>query len=137
MPSPETFPEIHGPIIKRAMQQGWHLIEEVADGAKLSWDGVCRRQAIVTAARELDGRVWVHLSVSAIHESALTRAQRVVLPSWYQLTTARDEFLGAEAKCIMVVAPASEHVNIEEVHHLWHCPEGDGLPDFTRGAGSI
>jgi hypothetical protein len=59
------------------------------------------------------------------------------LPSWQALCVLRDDFLGPDAKAIMIVAPKSEHVNIEEVHHIWHCPEGDGLPDFTRGTGHI
>jgi hypothetical protein len=137
MPETETFPAITGPIIKRAMRHGWRLVEEVADGAKFTGGKVVRKQAIVTAARELDGRVWVHLSLSTIRESALSGAQRVVLPDWSSLTFARDDFLGPEAKCLIVVAPKSEHVNLAEVHHLWHCPEGDGLPDFTHGSGSI
>ncbi len=130
----ETFPEIVDPIIKRAMQRRWKLDHESEDGAKLVRPDM---QAIVTVSRELDGRVWVHLSVSIVYHDVMQRRDRVALPAWATLTKARDEFLGPEAKCILVVAPASEHVNINEVHHLWHCPEGDGLPDFTRGSGSI
>ncbi|MDK1020197.1 MAG: hypothetical protein QGD90_00985 [Candidatus Hydrogenedentes bacterium] len=133
----ETFPEIIGPIIQRAMRHKWELVEERGDGAKFAWDGVCRAQAIVSASRELDGRLWVHLSVSSIRVSAFSGSPKVVLPDWYRLTSARDDFLGPEAKCVLVFAPKSEHVNIEEVHHPWHCPEGDGLPDFTRGSGSL
>jgi len=131
---PETFPEITSPIIQRAMQRGWELVVESADGAKLTQP---TRQAIVSAARELDGRVWVHLSASVVYMDVMAGRDKVTLPAWRTLTSVRDDFLGPEAKCLIVVAPASEHVNIEEVHHLWHCPEGDGLPDFTKGTGLI
>jgi len=132
----ETFPKIVGPIIQRAMQRGWELVQEGVDGAKLFRDDRQRAlsvQAIVSAARELDGRPWVHLSVSVIHGTP----KSVLLPRWSTLVWARDEFLGPAAKCLLVIPPHDEHVNIAEVHHLWHCPEGDGLPDFTRGSGSL
>lgn len=130
----ETFPEIVDPIIKRAMKHRWKLDVESADGAKLVRPDM---QAIVSVSRELDGRVWVHLSVSVIYRDAMTGVDKITIPAWKTLAKVRDDFLGPEAKCILVVAPTSEHVNFAEVHHIWHCPEGDGLPDFTRGSGSI
>jgi hypothetical protein len=78
--------------------------------------------AIVAAGFERDRRLWVHLSVS----------RQAMLPTWKDLTLARDEILGPEVKCIIVVAPESEHVNIHPFcMHLWHCVE-DILPGFRR-----
>ena len=136
----EAFPAITGPITQRAMQLGWRLVQEGADGASFRrrYKGKDHdAQAIVTAARERDGKVWVHVSLSLARVARVSKTEYVALPSWAEITRARDDFLGPQAKAVMVVAPKSEHVNISEVHHIWHCPEGDGLPDFTHGTGSI
>ena len=136
----ESFPAITGPMIQRAMQRGWELVDERENGAEFRrrYRGrVSNLHVILTAARELDGKVWVHLSLSVIAVKPITRSEYVVLPNWGTITLARNAFFGPESKALMVVAPATEHVNLEEVHHLWHCPEGDGLPDFTRGSGTI
>jgi len=134
------------PFIQRAMRRGWRHEKESVDGAalihdKLKLDGAkVWARVIITASKELDGKAWVHLSASQIIRKRGFGGKTfdiVVLPSWALLTKVRDEILGREKKCLVVVAPSKEHVNIAEVHHLWHCPEGDGLPDFTRGSGSI
>jgi hypothetical protein len=47
-------------------------------------------------------------------------------------------FIGDGRKAIQVFAPVAEHVNIHEFClHLWHCLDGDPLPDFTRGGPTI
>lgn len=82
---------------------------------------------IVTACREADGRLWVHLSI----------AGRDRLPTWLELVEVRDWLFGPEALAIQVLAPVSEHVNIHPYClHLWHCVDGSPLPDFRR-AGQI
>ena len=137
-PEREAFPEITGPIIQRAMKQGWELVEERENGAEFMTKPRKgnRWHVIFTVSLELDNRVWVHLSLSKI--MTLRGGREIVqLPDWVSITEVRDDFLGPESKAIMVVAPMSEHINLEEVHHIWHCPEGDGLPDFTRGSGQI
>ena len=75
-----------------------------------------------------DGKRWVHLSLS----------RRDRLPKWKELTMVRDWILGKDAKAIQVIAPASDHVNIHAYClHMFHCLDGDPLPDFTMGTGSI
>lgn len=142
----ERFPVITGPIIQRAMKRGWQLLKEGKDGAEFRNPSLVVGKktrdvhVIVSVSREMDGRVWVHLSVSVIFRKMGIETpsyEVVVLPAWSTVCVARDDFLGPEAKAVMVLAPKSEHVNIEDVHHIWHCPEGEGLPDFTRGTGSI
>ena len=142
----EAFPAITGPIIQRAMRRGWQLTEERLNGAQFRKPNLvvgkrtCDVHVILTASREQDDRVWVHLSLSVIIRKQGIRMmteELVVLPTWLTVCAVRDEILGKESKALMVVAPKSQHVNIEEVHHLWYCPEGDGLPDFTRGTGMI
>jgi hypothetical protein len=82
------------------------------------------RTLIVTACREADGHLWVHLSL----------AGRDRVPTWPELVEARDWLLGPEARAIQVLPPASEHVNLHPYClHLWHCADGSPLPDFRKG----
>jgi hypothetical protein len=78
---------------------------------------------IVTACREADGRLWVHVSM----------AGRDRVPTWPELVAVRDWLLGPEALAIQVIPPAAEHVNIHpHCLHLWHCVDGSPLPDFRK-----
>lgn len=107
----------------------WRVQERRRDGASYvvtterGWMTV-----IASACQESDGKRWVHLSC----------AYPSRLPTWTELTMIRDVLLGAHAKTIQVLAPKSEHVNIHPYClHLWHCLDGDPLPDFTQGTGQI
>lgn len=131
MMADETACVIVSKVIGRAIRAGFRLVEERPDGAQFVHADF---NLIVSACTEQDGRVWVHLSLS------LSRTMGKVslsLPSWQQLVWAKEAVLGKEAKAIMIIAPRSEWVNIADVHHIWWCPEGEGLPDFTRGSGSL
>jgi hypothetical protein len=83
---------------------------------------------IATVKRERgDGRRWLHVSVS--------HARR--LPTWEDVREVKDLFIGRERRAIQVLPPESEYVNVHpRTLHLWHCLDGDGLPDF-RVAGVI
>ena len=73
-------------------------------------------------------RVWLHVSVAHPRRD----------PTWAEIREIKCMFLGPEAKAIMVLAAESEWVNIHG--HCFHlfCPaDGDVLPDFTRGSGSL
>lgn len=86
-----------------------------------------RLMAIITGATEADGKRWVHVSYS--------RPSR--MPSYFDGVQVKRDFLGPERKAIAVFAPEDEHVSIHSYClHLWHCVDGDGLPDFRR-AGQI
>jgi hypothetical protein len=107
---------------------GWIMGQRRLDGASFYFQKRRQFTAIISSAIEHDGRRWIHLSI----------ARRDHLPSWGELVRARDAFLGPEVRCLQVVAPTAEHVNIHDFClHLWHCPEGDGIPDFTQGKATI
>ena len=110
---------------RKVLPAHWKLVMVVGDGAKYqSHRGLT---AIVSVSTELDGKAWLHLSVS----------RRKREPSWADLVEARNILLG-DVMTYQVIPPSSEHVNIHShVLHLWHCLEGDVLPDFTRGSGSL
>lgn len=90
-------------------------------------------KVIMTAGREADGRLWLHVSVSKWDISKTKN----LLPDWDDLRLVKDLFIGKNRKSIAVLPPETEHVNIRHVHHLWTCLDEDVLPDFTRGTGSI
>lgn len=122
----ETTDALVAEVLPRGAPAGWTLIARSSDGA--SYRHSNGLAAILSVANELDGKRWVHLSVS--------RSNR--LPSWTELTEARDAFLGPEALCVQVLAPKSRHINIHaHCLHLWQCLDGDPVPDFARGGRSI
>ena len=83
---------------------------------------------IVSVSTEQDEKEWVHLSVS----------RRNSIPSWEDMMFAKDTVLGREASAVQIIPAKAKHVNIHpNCLHFFHCPEGDGLPDFTRGSGSL
>jgi hypothetical protein len=95
------------------------------DGARYANDAGLT--VILSGAIEEDGRRWLHLSIS--HRSRL--------PKWRELVAVRDLFPG-DVYCYQVLPPQEKHVNIHpRVLHLWHCLDGNPLPDFTRGTGSL
>lgn len=78
---------------------------------------------IFSAQRERDDRRWVHVSVS--------RPSR--LPSWDDLREVKDTFIGRDRRALQILPPRAEYVNFHKnVLHLWHCLDGDGLPDFRH-----
>jgi hypothetical protein len=113
--------------VVRLLTAGWTQRRPGGDGLGM-WDNPKLGLRLVqSTAVEQDGYIWSHLSVS-------TRAQ--VLPTWEQV---RDVFwiVHPGEHGYIVVAPEAKHVNLREIHHIWHCMDGPGLPDFTRGGGTI
>ena len=111
---------------RRLKAAGWVCTRAGTDGCGV-WDH--RRsllRIIHSVARERDGRVWAHTSVSDAENRA---------PDW---PTVRDCFrlLYPARTGIIVVPPADEHVDIAEVFHVWACLDGGVLPDF-RHLGQI
>ncbi len=105
----------------------WTTVSRTPDGASYR-NYTSKLTCILSGAAEEDGKRWVHLSI------AHARRQ----PSYQELAIAKVKFLGAEAMAFQVFAPKSQHVNIHaNALHLWHCLDGNPLPDFTRGTGSI
>jgi hypothetical protein len=75
-----------------------------------------------------DGKRWIHFSIS----------HRFRIPNWEELVRCKEYFIGADIKAIQVLPCRKEYVNINpRVLHLFACMDGDGLPDFTRGTGSL
>lgn len=116
-------------VLLRTLElDGWTEVRVSVDG----WSADHRRtglRVIHSIAREDDGELWAHVSVS--------RRDRK-LPSWEVL---RDVFrlLYPERVGLIVIPPAVEHYTdpAVEVHHVWCCLTRRPVPDFTRGTGHI
>jgi hypothetical protein len=104
----------------------WELVE--GDDWGRAWQNGGLR-LIETAARERDGRIWLHVSFS--------RAAR--LPDYNDSELVRRVFIGEDRESYAVFPPKSRWVNRHPYClHLWTCldaPEGV-LPDF-RHKGEI
>ncbi len=75
-----------------------------------------------------DGKRWQHVSLAS---------QRGKMPTYAQMAAVKECFIGKDKKAIMVFPPEDEHVNTHKYClHLYHCLDGDGLPDF-RFLGEI
>ncbi len=107
-------------------QNGWKVTEVRADG--VAWINPKRRLYVIASTHEYGGNQWLHLSMS--HQKRI--------PNYDEMKYLKRHWAGDQAKAIEVHAPDSEHVNIcARARHLWVCLDGDPLPDFTLGVGSI
>lgn len=111
--------------IKR-LPSAWRVVFKSLDGVHCkSRSGM---QAILSGSKELDGRLWMHLSISR---------ERLV-PNWEQLVDCKNIFLGKDVIAVQVFPREADYVNIHRfVLHLWQCLDADPVPDFTHGTGSI
>jgi hypothetical protein len=110
----------------RVLPAGWQCVEKRMDGRKY----VCPHRGlavIMSIAQELDGKRWLHFSLS--HRSRI--------PKWDELVEMRNLFIG-DVYCYQVLPPRSKYVNIcKTCLHLFHCLDGNPLPDFTHGSDSL
>lgn len=113
-------------LLPRVLPSKWRVLEVAGDGAKfVSWMG---QTVIISGATELDGRRWLHVSTA--------RPER--LPTWDELVEVKETFIGRDRHAVQVLPPRAKHVNIHpHCLHLWHCVDGEPLPDFTRGGPTL
>lgn len=109
-----------------ALPASWRTLALGADGGMYERsDGL---RVITSAAREEDGKRWLHVSCS--------RRSRV--PPYEELVVVRNLFIGDDRAAIQVFPPRSRHISIHRYClHLWCCLDGSPLPDFARGGDSI
>lgn len=115
------------PLTGKNPPPGWHLTQPGQDGGM--WDNHRKLLRVVASiGKELDGHQWLHISVS----------HRRRVPTYDEICYVKRHWAGDDRKCVMVFPAKSEHVNIHPYClHLWCCVDGDPLPDFTHGLGTI
>ncbi len=115
-----------GNIWPTVLPPHWSMVELLRNGRR--WATIKGMRIIASVGYELDNKWWVHISCSYTNRA----------PSWEELVEVRDVVLGKGTWALQFMAPEREHVNIHpHVHHIWHCLDGNPLPDFTAGTGSI
>lgn len=81
---------------------------------------------MISGRIELDGKLWIHVSLS--------RKSR--MPTYEDMTLVKRLFLGPDRRAIQLFVSEKEHYNYHPFClHLWHCVDGDGLPDFRIMGG--
>lgn len=110
-----------------SIPKGWEVTETRVDG--FAWYSIEKMMAVIASLyRERDGKVWLHVSVS--------RTNR--LPSHSDLKYVKRHWIGEDKQAIQIFPKKTEHINIHPFClHLFHCLDGDGLPDFTSETGSL
>lgn len=121
------------PFFAPPLAKGWDPVEDMHTANGRGWRNRGKWIAGVgllvqlSGAVELDGRRWVHVSCS----------RRDRMPSYEDLCLVKRLFIGRDRKALQVFVPEAEHFNFHAFClHLWHCVDGDGLPDF-RAQGAV
>jgi hypothetical protein len=114
-------------VPQRLHNAGWHQIIDGVDGLGAWVHRIKRLRLIHSLAREADGAIWSHVSLS--------RRDRK-MPTWEQVRDA-GWLIHPDDYGVIVVAPKSQHVDIGEIAHVWYCLDHSAVPDFTKGTASI
>ena len=108
----------------KSHKSGFTLQVASSDGAKFVKG---KLSVIISQSKELNNKTWIHLSMA--------RPNKYI--SYEEMIYVKNIFLG-DIKAFMVLPTKSHHVNIHKYcFHLWHCIDGDDVPDFDRGMGTI
>ena len=99
---------------------GWSLIDRGIDGFRCI-NKTERLSVIFSVAIQSDKKRWIHVS--------LARENR--MPNYYDIKNVKEAFLPG-LKAIMILPEDDKFVNLHPYClHLFHSPDGDGLPEFS------
>lgn len=103
------------------LPRGWRLERDGLDGGLYYHESGL--VVILSGAREMDGKRWLHVSCS--------RSSR--LPSWEDMRLMKDTFIGPDRYAVQVLPPRDRYVNIGAfVLHLFSPVDGPWpLPEFS------
>ena len=115
-------------FLPMVIPDGWRVSSQGDDGAAYVHNGR-RLSVIVSAATEMDGKKWLH--VSCAHPDRL--------PSWETLKEIKDIWIGRNRQAIQVLPSEMKWISIHPFClHLFCClDEPEPLPDFTRGGDTL
>ncbi|MGV1029630.1 MAG: DUF7694 domain-containing protein [Dermatophilaceae bacterium] len=113
--------------IQQSLGRQWRLARNGEDGQ--AWVNAQRGLSLIwSVAVELDGRPWLHLSMSG----------RTRLPTWAELVEGKEAIAGPDVDAYQIIPRRANYVNLNEyVLHLFVCLEGQPLPDFSHGSGRL
>jgi hypothetical protein len=128
------------PWLGRDLPGGWYEVSHPLLAIPPGLPGVVRDYLRLYEKAELevmvsakhykeDGKRWMQLSVSRRDNH---------IPSWADMCATKAGFLGPERYAYEVHPPRAKYVNLHQGSlHLWHCLDGEPLPDFTCGGDFI
>lgn len=100
----------------------WDFVKYFGPGAAYYNSKNHLRVIITPPVVQADGKEWLHVSLS--------RAKR--LPSWPDIKSVKDHFIGKDKVAIQVFPKASSYVNIHPFClHLWSCMDETAIPEFS------
>ena len=109
---------------------GFRMMQESDDGylyAARSMSPV-QGMTVICSGQIENGKKWLHVSF----------ARQSRMPSYDDMILVKRAFIGEARKAIMVLPDKANYVNLHPYClHLWHCLDGDGLPEFSHGLGTI
>lgn len=78
---------------------------------------------VFVSVHAIDGKDWLHVSIS----------RRTTMPTYADLVYVKRHWVGEDRHAVMVLPPASEHVNLHpNCLHLFCCLDGHPLPEFSE-----
>lgn len=108
------------------LHKTWTIAERTLAGVWLRNTNGLR--VYITWCIELDGKRWLHVSLS--------RAS--TLPTYDDMCFVKKALIGRDKTAYQLFVPEREHISTHDFClHLWHCVDGDPLPDFTKGTNQI
>lgn len=111
-------------IKEKAEAAGFTMVSKAADGMSFRKGSLT---VIYSISKELDGKEWLHVSLARPNK----------YPPYEEIKYVKNIFIG-DSKAVMIFPEAKEHVNIHNYcMHLFMCLDGDPLPDFSRGMGTL
>lgn len=104
----------------RILPPAWTLVDLHEFGA--AYRSAFGLAVIYSVCRELDGRRWLHVSMSRVNR----------LPSWTDVREVKDTFIGPDRVALQVLPREADYINQHPFClHLWHCLDGDVTPNFA------
>lgn len=124
-PEDLRFPAWAAPFLEHVSSLVWNELQ--SDGTARGYRNVQTSMTVLFSGLiEADGKRWLHVSFAHTEDR--------LLPTWDELKLVKETFIGKHKKAVQVFPCEAEYVNVNPYClHLWHCLDGDGLPDFTAG----
>jgi len=113
------------PTLELLLPGGWKKAANRADGAAYRSNS---ELYVIISGIEIDHKRWIHVTVSRLRR----------LPTWWELKMVKNLFIGLGKSALQVLPAHREYINLQPYClHLWHCLDGNPVPDFRLLMGMI
>jgi hypothetical protein len=119
---------------RRVLPAGWMLNPAGDFYNSACWDHRAGIRVIQEVELHDDGKLWLHVSTS-LH--GRTSGKNAAVPAWKDVRVIKDAFIGPDRKAFLVLPADGEYFSMYEVLHLFHCLDGDPVPDLRHATGQL